>query len=433
MADFRPIRALRYDARRVGALESVIAPSADAQDARTYAMRMAESQWHYGHLDPCRHGLGKQLRAADFADAARRLRAWVQDGALRHDPDPSYYLVEERFEADGVPCRRISITGALRLHAYAEGIVLRHERTLDGPKEDRLMLRRATQAQLSPIFLLFHDANATLQRLHSEVSSLAPDVEVTTEDGVTHALWVLSSPEHVQPLREMVQAQSLWIADGHHRYETALAHQEESRATAVGGEQSTDFQLATLCAMDDPGLVLRPFHRWITFPTAADQMTFVDALRDHSSTDLLDGSVEQWTERLGEAHARGPALVVVATIEERTLAWLVRPPLKTTPWSGEPQALRWLHDELLPGVAGLPLRDQARGHRIRYSPELHEVLRWNADATVPSIAVLVPTYAVDAIAEACRDGEPLPQKSTFFAPKPASGLVMLDLELPPPF
>jgi uncharacterized protein (DUF1015 family) len=364
VAEVKPFRALRYDPARVE-LDAVVAPPYDVIDDDARSGYLARSPYNVVHLT-----LGEP------EEAGAAFRSWQEEGVLVRDEEPALWWVSQEYVGpDGVARTRDGFAAAVRVEPYSQRVVLPHERTHAGPKEGRLRLLRAARAQLEPIFLL-HDASAPERPVRP------PDVE-TEEGGVRSRLWRIAEPAEVARLAEPLRDAQLLIADGHHRYETAVAYAEE--------EPGATHTFAVLVSTQDPGLEIFPTHRlFARRPPGLDEL----GLREEAA------SVEEALARLLAA----PAEWAAAVLYEEGRASLVE------------------------GGAGLDtaLVDRLGHEGISYTASLEEARR-QVDAGEAAVAVLLRPTPIDAVRELAARGETMPQKSTYFFPKLLSGLLFFPL------
>ena len=234
----KPFRALRYDEGAAGPIDDLVAPPYDVITPEARARLLARSPWNAVRL----------VRPDDPAEAARELADWQSRGVLVREEKPAVWLLEEEFTGpDGVRRTRRGIAARARLRPYGDGVVLPHEDTFAAPKEARLQLLRATRVKPSPIFLLHHG------RSPAPVGPVPPTLQATL-DGVTTRLWRMDEPRAIERILAGVEG-PLLIADGHHRYESALRFHEED------GSEATAHVLAVLVGIEDEGLEIFPTHR----------------------------------------------------------------------------------------------------------------------------------------------------------------------------
>jgi uncharacterized protein (DUF1015 family) len=354
MAEVRPFRALRYDTAQAGPLAELVAPPYDVIDAAQRAELRARSPYNVVHLT-----------LPDSEDeAARALGGWRRDGVVVEEQEPSLWILQQDYVGpDGVARTRTGLVGSLRVEPYERRVVLPHERTHRGPKEGRLRLLRAVRVQLEPIFLLY-DAEQPFA-----VPDRAPDIEL---EGTR--LWRLEDGGVTRAFEDV----RLLIADGHHRYETALAYHAEEDTEASA------FMPVVLVSTRDPGLTIFPTHRVFAEPIL---------LAGNGSGEQPARALEQLEELPYEN-----AAVVQVTAGGAAVV------------TGER------------GMLDVELVDRLGHEGIAYTPEWQEAVRRIETGEATVAYLLRPTRIEDVFAVAER-GDVLPQKSTYFFPKLVSGLL----------
>jgi uncharacterized protein (DUF1015 family) len=357
MAVVKPFRALRYDEAKAGPLESLVAPP--------YDVISAEERAEYRQAP---HNVVHLTLPDSEPQAGQTLERWRAEGVLVEEPPAVWLLVQDYVGPDGIERRRSGIVASLKVEPYETGTVLPHERTHAGPKEGRLRLLRATGVQLEPIFLLY-DGSAPVEAPERE-----PDLAV---EGAS--LWRLEDPAVVRAFDD----KQLLIADGHHRYETALAYHEEE------GTPASAQMLVVLVSTEDPGLEIFPTHR-----------VFAGAKRLKGEREPV-ADPEAALNGLGVGATQSPTVVEVT----RDGAALVR---------GEP------------GLLDVQLVDSLGHDGITYTADAAEALRRVRDGEAEVAYLMRPTRIEDVFAYA-RRGEVLPQKTTYFFPKLVTGLLFQPL------
>ena len=448
MAEIAPLKPLRYDLARLasagkggGGLASVVAPPYDVIDAAQRAELAARHPTNVVKLIlPEGEGDAKYGHAADL------LSAWRSEGDLVRDDVPAFYRYDQTFAPPGgvgAPITRRGFLGLVKLVETDQGIVLPHERTLSGPKEDRLKLFRATRTNLSPGFMLYRDPARALD------SALARATELTafdTLDGIHHAVAKITDAEAVRAIVEGVAKSSLLIADGHHRYETALRYSKEvaEAGAAIGAAARPVARGEHLYFMvffangDDPSLVVFPTHRHIHSLPSFD---FDELCKNPQATALFDvkplsggASADVLTAALAESGKETPSLVACSGDSRAALFSLK----KDADLAGHavlgkrPAPLRrtdvaLLHMGLLEPVLGITPEAQAAKTNIYYPQDSAGSLRElrSGKGQVLFLMNATPVVQVREVAEA---GEVMPQKSTFFYPKVLTGLCIHTLE-----
>ena len=437
----KPFCALRYDPAKVGDLARVVAPPYDVIDTAAQERLYARSPYNAVRLilnrdhDP-------------YGAAAATLAEWRARGVLASDPASALYLYAQRFPVPGGgELERTGVIGALRLESFDSGRVRPHERTLDRAKNDRLALLRACRASLSPIFGL---VSAPAWHFGELVPARAPDVELRDDAGARHRVWRLADPPAVAAITERLAGKDVFIADGHHRYETALRYRDEVRAALAAsapppGSVPCDYMLAYLTTMEDPGLLILPTHRVLrSLPLAPAALRA--ALATYFTVEDLPWTEEGMATLLdrlqghrahGSETAGGPApgVRMGAAVEGAGALWLLSAATAALPLPAElPPVLKALdvtvlHQVVLAGVLGLPIGERGGTPGLSYTQDAQSALALVAAGKAAAAFFLPPTDVEDLRAVALA-GLTMPEKSTFFHPKLLTGLVIYPVAVP---
>lgn len=404
MPELRPFRAVRYTAR-AGNAADLLSPPYDVIDDGEAAALRARSAYNAVRLERPEGDESTRYRLA-----ARRLRAWVDEGVLERDRAPGAYVYRQTFTHDGQALDRWSLLAALRLTPLDRGEVLPHERTHGAPKRDRLALGRACRAQLSPIYLLAPDRRGQLlDGLLAAETGPPPVLDARTDDGIRHRLWRLEGGDAVSLCQEAASA-PLLIADGHHRYETGLALARELEDSEEAG-----WTLACVGSESDPGLLLLPTHRALRAEPPGGG--WAPALADRFQVGALPtpGAVE--SGELGLVAGRDEALRLVPRAEAVRADGVTEAAARL----GAVLFDRWILGEVL----GRTAEEAAGAGILSYHRDAREAVR-AARAYEPSdrgAAFLVGPLRVSDVRAAVLGGDRLPPKTTYFWPKVPSGLV----------
>ncbi len=419
LANVVPFRALRYDFTKSGDVKSVISPPYDIVSEGEQDALEARSPYNVIRLE--------RPRGSDcYLNAGALLRGWQDDGVLCRDEAAAFYLYQEEFQLQGQRCRVGGLIGRVRLEDFSRGIVLPHEETLSKAKEDRLRLMRTTYCNFSPIYALYHDPEHTVSRLLESVWTRTPLTEVTGEDGVIHRLWRLSDPALAQGLTAAFLEKKLYIADGHHRYETGLRFREEMRSNAPSEAIRADskYIMMLLTDMEDPGLRVLPTHRLVkNIPNFEPSMVLSCAsnffsVEKHTGPDTLEKVLAGRSNTVayyfgGEDFfllEQKPGVSVHSILPDRSEAYCG---LDVTV----------LHTLLLEPALGISPEKMAAGGFLDYTRSTKEALDSVRRGDYQCAFFLNPTK-VTQIRDVALAGEKMPQKSTYFYPKPITGLVM---------
>ena len=433
MPDIRPFRALRFDPSSVGDLGLVVAPPYDVIDPEERRRLVARHPANVVRLDMPAEEVGD---APDdrYRRAARTLAAWRSDGTLRKDPHPSLYVYEQTYRVPGTDVERTQrgFFARLRLEPYgSDGGVLPHERTLSAPKEDRYKLLRATGVNTSPVVGLYDDAARSVPGLLAEVTARAAGVDLTDDDGVRHRLWAITADgtgrdgEIARGLIAAAARGPVTIADGHHRYETALRYRDERRMTRSCEEDPAfDYLLMLFLEASEPLTVL-PTHRIVrgAGQAASGLLGRVGELFDVEPISSADELVAE--TRAGALASGGKGRFGLWTRDGGARLTARRAALRPElPPGGD--ALRHLDATVLGAalerLVGLDAEAVAGG-AVGYTKSADEAVAAVETGHADAAFLLEPT-PVASIEAVARDGDVMPQKSTYFYPKALTGLVI---------
>jgi uncharacterized protein (DUF1015 family) len=432
----RPFRALRFDPSVVGDLGDVVAPPYDVIDAERRSELVARSPANVVRLDLPADEPGDEPDDR-YRRAARTLAAWRSDGTFRKDPHPSLYVYEQTYCVPGGATERTQrgFFARLRLETFEPGAtVLPHERTLAGPREDRYKLLRATGVNTSPVVALYRDAAGRSGELLDELTQRAPTVDVTDDEGTRHRLWAVpadgADPDpSVAALLALAGRGPVTIADGHHRYETALRYRDERRMTRSCDEDPAfDYLLVLLLEAGEPLTVL-PTHRLVRSGAGSGAREEVLA-RARELFDVeevgRDGLLAAFESPAEGGHGRfglwigraGGGRGALLTARREAFGPLL-------PSGGD--AVRHLDVTLL-GVAlerllGVDASAVSEG-AIGFTKSAREALDVVERGDEFDVALLLEATPVAAILAVAADGDVMPQKSTYFYPKALTGLVI---------
>ena len=415
MADIRGFRGFRFDLGKAGALADVVCPPYDVIDPALQATLAAKP------FNAVRVELTPDVPGGDkYAAAAATLRNWLADEAVRQDTARSLYVYEQEFTTEQGTFTRRGFMARVRLEPFGTGKVFPHEQTLSGPKADRLKLYQATGFNLSPVFGLYPDeAGEVFAKLEPLVRK-QPPLTATDHLGVVNRLWVVTDSATISQVIGLMGARPVFIADGHHRYETGLKYKDEQNPDDP--EAPANFCLMMLVGMSDPGLVILPTHRLVSGlpPLTREQLEaalgpafavvgrFDDAVACWEHVQLEDSQ-----RVLGFGTTADGKWLAVKLVDEAALDALATD--KSAEWRGLAVSLlhRLVLEKLLPGTP-----------TCTYVHRLDEVTA----ATGHQLACLVPAVGMEHVEAVAGNRETMPPKSTYFYPKLLTGLVFHSLK-----
>ena len=437
MADVRPVPAIRYAPGTD--LAAVVTPPYDVISPEMQTLYYERSPENIIRLELGRDEPGDDELANRYTRAALTFADWRLRGVLQQDA-PALYLYEQRFNALGGERRRLSLMARVRIEPWEAGVVLPHERTLSKPKSDRLKLTRATAATLSPIMALYDDPRGALAKALAKPLKRAPAVAFHDEGGEEHRLWVVRDAALIERVAAFFRDRQLYIADGHHRYETALAYREELREARreLPPEDAANFTLMALSAIEDPGLLVLPTHRIVRGVAQERMAEFTRDLADLFEIEPLAGDpdTEAVTRTLAEASEGGArtafALVTPEEISilRQTDAGRAAMDARAGEHVGASEAWRRLDVAVLHELAlahGLSVSEQAirAGEHVTYTRDAQAAIdAVRSGEGGAQLAFLLNPTPPAAIRDVARAGDRMPQKSTYFYPKLITGLLI---------
>lgn len=436
MADIRPFRALRYTAK-AGDIRELTCPPYDIIGESQRLSYLRRNPHNIVRLELPRDGEDPYVVAGDT------LQAWLRDGILAQDDQPAFYVYEIEFDVrgmsdiSGIEGGRRSVSGLVaqvRLEEFEKGIVLPHEETLSKAKTDRFHLMQATHCNFSDIYALYMDDGGEMET--KDVLALVmqdqPLLEMTDEAGLVHRLWAVTDEGLNASIAGRFTDTKLYIADGHHRYETALAYRDACRSQGqpVGGQ--ADYVMMMLVEMSHPGLVVYPTHRMLRGLADFDAARLREACR--ADFEVVEGlALDSLDERLEHAYRDGrKAFGFYTGGDTFTLLTLRDTAVMDRHLPGLSAASRQLdvnvlHTLILERLLGIDKANMANQVNLTYTRDLREAIDDVAAGAYQCSFLLNPTR-VGEIRDVAAAGEKMPQKSTYFYPKLITGLTMNRLD-----
>ncbi len=429
MAEVHPFRGFRYDLARVGNLSDVIAPPYDVIDASLQQKLYDLSPYNFVRLILNKESSSDTPTDNRYTRSARLLKEWLADGILAQDSARSLYVYHQDFTVEGKHYTRKGFMGRVRLEKFGEGRIFPHEETMSGPKADRLKLFHATNMNLSQIFGLYPDATGEVQeKLVAAVGRSLP-IQATDHLGVVSKLWQVTDQHVISEVASLLSAKPVFIADGHHRYETALRYREEKAAAGElkGDDAPANFVLMMLVSMSDPGLAILPTHRLISGLGSLTSPQAALLLGQHFAVEQVGTGAQAMRETWDRIQMDGSqGLLGFGTVADGV--WQTarfRSPELMTQLAGEhSDDWRSLGVAILQRVVLEKLLPEAgmREPKCQYVHLLKEV-----DDAVASksceLAALVAPATMAHVESIAGNLEKMPPKSTYFYPKLLSGLV----------
>ena len=412
---------LRY-ADTAGEPSTLVAPPYDVISPEQRETLASLNPYNVVHLTLPEQEEGDRSKFVKYARSAARLEEWRKTGVMKVEQKQSYYRYTQTFSVPGTreTLSRTKLVTTIKVEPYSNGVVLPHEQTFPKHKEDRMRILEATRSHLECIFGLFEDDDQSVHKLIVDAPGTVVADFVTSDDGIRHVFEKIDDADSCNAITAAIAPKKVWIADGHHRYETALAFRE--RLGEKDGLIAEDFMMMALCSISDPGLVLLPTHRILhKLPVSADELSrLLSEQFDVSScanSDLYQTISTCGTRAFGVALPGGKGLVAgfddpdefVVKMEGAGSADLKRLDVSI------------LHDFIFAKLLGL------KGHDFfgytRVEQEAVDAVEHGAPA-----AFLMNPPSVDDMRSVANSGGFMPQKSTYYYPKLLSGLVVWSLK-----
>jgi len=430
MAEIRPFRGVRYNQALIEDLSRVVCPPYDIITPQMQRELYHRSEYNFVRLEFNR-GLPQDTATDNkYARSAAAQQQWLKQGILEPDEAPALYLHDHHFSYQGRQYRRRGIIARVRLEEWDKMVVRPHEGTLSEPKSDRISLLWALQANTSPVLALFEDRRQQVSSVLNSAEQSKPIIGLSDVDGEGHQVWAITEPEAVDEISRGLAEQPLYIADGHHRYESALNYQRERRAgsASASGDEAFDFVMMTLVDFTDPGLLILPPHRLLRGVSRTSLSELESELKSFFAIEKLPLSMSGVWQRVDDLlMAPGePKLVLVGLSAEHLFV------LRLSDFEAVSRMMPYFHSELykkldvsivdhiiLENLLGLSGAEEAI---LAYSYDRLDAVNRVLDQEYQLAFLLSPVRAatIKAIADV---GDRMPRKSTYFYPKAPAGLV----------
>ena len=425
MADVRPFRGIRFNPARVPDLGAVLCPPFDIISPDEQQRLYAKDPHNIIRVELTKDEPGKDR----YALAAETFRAWRSGGVLMQEPEPAYYIAEHDFTYRGKTMTRLELTAAIRLEDFP-GAVKPHEDTRKGPKEDRLKLMTAAEANVSPIMLLYQMlplVKEVLQKARATAKPLTADLG----GGERFRLWPVANPVFIAALQQAFAKEFLYIADGHHRYETSLFYSKQ----AQGKGEAAAHVLATLIAFDDPGLLSLPYHRVLKSLDAGAMTKLRGALHRNftierhpgkGSPDAIAGVILDSLAKddvLFEVWGLEPAHCLTLRLADKSLVDKIAGRDHSKSWAGLGATI--FRELILLPTLGIKEEEAEKAGKLTFAKDATEAVQMVAGGY--QVAFLPHAVPMAALKEVSDRTERMPPKATYFHPKLPTGLVMKSL------
>ncbi|MCL4535829.1 MAG: DUF1015 domain-containing protein [Bacteroidetes bacterium] len=440
MAEALAFRGIRYDPNRTEDLSLVICPPYDVISPADQARLYERSPVNAVRLEQGIELPGDTIEDNKYTRAAAVYRTWRDRGILLQEPVPVLYIYDQEFACGGRPLRRRCLLAALRLEEWEKRVVLPHEETMPRPKSDRLRLLQACRASFSPLLGLYEDCEGAIGELLARAAEAAPDAAFRDEDGEGHFLWIVQDQSLIDDVRRALATSPIYLADGHHRYETALAYRDEQRAQQPGynGSERYNFAMIALEAVDDPGLVVLPTHRLVLGPPRLGQAELLSRLAVYFEVSRLPRPGSEYAGRVQEVlgpprqgspnvfglYAGGEDALYRLELRDPAAVQAQMPAEKSPAWRELDVTI--LQTAIIDGILRRTGAEEAGRTELAFTRD--EAYAVDSVRSGESwLALFLCPTRVAQIIEVALAGDRMPRKSTYFYPKLPAGLVMYDL------
>ncbi len=428
--EFRPFRGWRFDPARSGDMGVLAAPPYDVISQADMTNLIEASDHNVIRLElPAATGAADPYRAAE-----ETWREWTGSGILKRDESPRFYLVRHTFRHGDRAVSRLELVGLVRLTPWADGDVLPHEHTHEAAKRDRLSLMNVVRANISPVMLLYADHQGTARLALETIAARTPDLSFAIAGGDEYEVWLVTDAAEVEALRNGIGG-PLYIADGHHRYETAMAYQEQESDARGEGNRPADYIMTSLTALDDPGLISLPYHRLMRDLSEEArgrldrQVNTYFALEEISIEGRAPADVADLFDAASDSPDGRPMMAMIG--QPGDVLKLMRPAssgIFEGLLSGDSEAWGRLApcvftDVLLAPALGVGQQEAESRGWVTYPRDTAEAVSGVRSGEYEA-AFLLQAVSMTDMTEAARAGERLPPKSTYFFPKLATGIVI---------
>lgn len=426
MALVKGFKGLRFNTEKSGDISTVVCPPYDIISEEQRLEYIKENEYNIIRLE---------LPKGDnpYNNAKTILDEWLENGILTREESNAVYIYEEEFTAYGKQYKVKGCIVRVKIEEFEKGVILPHEFTLSKAKEDRFNLMKATNCNFSQIYALYSDEeNKTISKL-DKLSSDTPDIELTDSDGVIHRMWIVTNEEDVNAICGDFTDRKLFIADGHHRYETALNYRNYCRENGLAKEgDAVDYQMMMLVNMEHPGLVVFPTHRIVRDLAHFDKQEVLSACEEYFDiteydsinniesvlTELYNNNEKAFGMYCGEGKW---TLLVLKTLD--TMAVL----LPNVSKASQGLDVSVLHTLILEKLMGIDAENMAKQINLTYVKQIDNAVKSVDNGTADCAFILNPTK-ISEICDVSSAGEKMPQKSTYFYPKLITGLVINKLD-----
>ncbi|MCQ4022516.1 MULTISPECIES: DUF1015 domain-containing protein [unclassified Ruminococcus] len=428
MAKVKGFRGIRFNTAKAGKIEQLVCPPYD----------IVSDEQRQSYIDRNENNIIRlelPVGGNMYENAAKLYEKMREDGVLIREEEPALYIYEESFECGG---KNYSIKGvicAVKIEEFEKGVILPHEYTLSKAKEDRMELMKATNCNFSQVYSLYMDSEHKTTKKLDFLSIREADISLTDSEGVSHRLWIVRDKSQINSICADFDDRKLYIADGHHRYETALAYRNYCRENGLSKEgDSVDYQMMMLVDMEHTGLVVLPTHRIVRNLSVFNERTIGNVLKkceiyfDVTRLENIDAVGATLTEEykngnISFAFYCGGTNCYLLRLKDRSIMKDILPNLSE---ASRELDVTVLHSLILEKIFGINKKNMEKQLNLVYTKKAEEAIESVRTGRSQCAFIMNPTR-VTQIRDVAASGEKMPQKSTYFFPKLITGLVMNEL------
>lgn len=428
MAVIKPFRGMRFDTEKAGELKTLCCPPYDIISEEERKEFIKQNEYNVIRLELPKEGEDVYARAGEALDM------WRAKGILIHEDKPAIYIYEMEFNAYN---KRRSVKGMIarvKVEEFSKGVILPHEFTLSKAKTDRFNLMKATNCNFSQIYALYMDSEHTTLKTIDEQSDFDAQYEFTDDDNITHRLWVCTDEAVIAKLIKDFTDRKLYIADGHHRYETAVNYRNWCRENGISKEgDPQDYQMIYLVDMEHPGLIVFPTHRMVRDLESFDKNRVLKSCEEYFDIEKFT-SVGNMNTVLTKQYKEGKKAFAfycgkgewyLLTLKDIAVMDSVLPELSP---ASRQLDVSVLHSLVLEKTMGIDKENMANQINLTYTKFFEEAIMKVDKGEFQCSFILNPTRVTE-IRDVAAAGEKMPQKSTYFYPKMITGMVMNDISV----
>lgn len=432
MPTIRPFKALRYNQEIAGLIPELVAPPYDIIYDEWRNQLYSRNTYNIIRLIKTREEPGDRNMRDKYERANNYIQAWIEKGVLKMDDKPSMYVLSDTYDIEGTKKTRYGFTSLLRLPPTGSGVefgnrIHPHERTLSSLREDRLHLVKATRTNLCQIFSIFKDPGQSIQKMLLTITRKQPDVEFSDEQGIQRRMWIVSDPLFVQDITDAMRDRDILIADGHHRYETALAYRDFMEKERTQADEPFDYVTMYFSSADEDGMTILPTHRKVQGLESLDKRAFFIRLEDMFDIEYVGTiGINEFLYLIGR-NSDKTTIFGFYSRDGFRIARLKNPSVPKMP------DVEILHDEIIEKRLNITREDIAAGRYLHFCRSAKHAVEDVATGK-DNLAIFMNALTSEELFRRVLNppvkpgGDRMPQKSTYFYPKTLSGLVMYKID-----